>query len=123
MPSDRLDQLSVAFGGFCQAVRSGVAQIVDCLFNAKCFAQLSDGLFNARVFQLFARQFIADDKLANPLGIIQNFIEALSKRQKQFLASFALSDPGAALAALVAENDLVPAEIQNVSDALASVDA
>ena len=123
MPSDRLDQLSVAFGGFCQAVRSGVAQIVDRLFNAKCFAQLSDGLFNARVFQLFARQFIADDKLANPLGIIQNFIEALSKRQKQFLASFALSDPGAALAALVAENDLVPAEIQNVSDALASVDA
>ena len=123
MPSDRLDQLSVAFGGFCQAVRSGVAQIVDCLFNAKCFAQLSDGLFNARVFQLFARQFIADDKLANPLGIIQNFIEALSKRQKQFLASFALRDPGAALAALVAENDLVPAEIQNVSDALASVDA
>jgi len=123
MPSDRLDQLSVAFGGFCQAMRSGVAQIVDCLFNAKCFAQLSDGLFNARVFQLFARQFIADDKLANPLGIIQNFIEALSKRQKQFLASFALSDPGAALAALVAENDLVPAEIQNVSDALASVDA
>ena len=123
MPSDRLDQLSVAFGGFCQAMRSGVAQIVDCLFNAKCFAQLSDGLFNARVFQLFARQFIADDKLANPLGIIQNFIEALSKRQKQFLASFALRDPGAALAALVAENDLVPAEIQNVSDALASVDA
>ena len=123
MPSDRLDQLSVAFGGFCQAMRSGVAQIVDCLLNAKCFAQLSDGLFNARVFQLFARQFIADDKLANPLGIIQNFIEALSKRQKQFLASFALRDPGAALAALVAENDLVPAEIQNVSDALASVDA
>ena len=104
-------------------MRSGVAQIVDRLFNAKCFAQLSDGLFNARVFQLFARQFIADDKLANPLGIIQNFIEALSKRQKQFLASFALSDSGAALAALVAENDLVPAEIQNVSDALASVDA
>ena len=111
MPSDRLDQLSVAFGGLGQAMRSGVAQIVDGFFDAQLVTQFSDGLFNARVFQLFARQFIADDKLANPLGIIQNFIEALSKRQKQFLASFALSDPGAALAALVAENDLVPAEI------------
>ena len=123
MTSDRLDQLRVAFRGFCQAVRSGVAQIVDCLFDAQLVTQFSDSLFNARVFQLFARQFIADDELANPLGIIQNFVEALSKRQKQFLASFALRDPGAALAALVAENDLVPAEIQNVSDALASVDA
>ena len=64
-----------------------------------------------------------DISFGQTMTIIQNFVEALSKRQKQFLASFALRDPGAALAALVAENDLVPAEIQDVSDALASVDA